>query len=122
MSLPIGEHQTSLEKESLQGKRGPCKAKPHPEGAAGSRVQGLFVLMEKEEKEPLLVSQDDKGVPSNENAARNDFYAIVDSIRTISQKQDRMEDRLRRIDERTTAIERLLQQGSLKLMAPSVDA
>ncbi|XGW32913.1 hypothetical protein V3C99_017432, partial [Haemonchus contortus] len=66
---------------------------------------------------PLLVSQDDKGVLSNENAARNNFYAIVDSIRTISQKQDRMEDRLRRIDGRTTAIERLLQQGSLKLMA-----
>nr|CDJ94999.1 unnamed protein product [Haemonchus contortus] len=70
---------------------------------------------------PLLVSRDDKGVLSNENA-RDIFYAIMDSIQAISQKQDRMEDRLRRIDERTTAMERLLQQGTQKVTTPTVDA
>ncbi|XGW34479.1 hypothetical protein V3C99_018409 [Haemonchus contortus] len=51
-----------------------------------------------------MISHDEKGVLSNENA-RDIFYAILDAVNNIKRKQDRMEDRLRRIDERTHALE-----------------
>ncbi|KAK5973436.1 hypothetical protein GCK32_022666 [Trichostrongylus colubriformis] len=66
---------------------------------------------------PLLETHDDKGVLSNRNA-RDIFYAIMDSVQDIKKKQDRIEDRLRKIDERTYALELWTRRMDQKKMEP----
>ncbi|XGW29680.1 hypothetical protein V3C99_009045 [Haemonchus contortus] len=82
-------------------------SKIHPEGTPRKK-KGPKVKPKTTLRTPL-VSQDDKDVFSNKNA-RDTFYALLNSVKEIKQKLNRMEDRLRRFDERMHLLDLRTQQ------------